>query len=149
MKLRQGFVSNSSSTSFYMIVKGNSIENLFFMLKKYGDYFNLSYEDCNGKLLRCTYTDIISELKTVGIDNFFTLNSLIKDSIHRIKFDEELLIIEKLSGNNKWPLEHYKKSISDQEKKINISLYHLWVSLYNGGNIWSTTLSNLVILSPD
>jgi len=41
MKIRGGFVSNSSSTSFTFVFKEDNIEDCFNILKKYKDYFNL------------------------------------------------------------------------------------------------------------
>ena len=43
MKIRNGFVSNSSSTSFTFIFKGSKLDDLYAMISKYGDHFKLSH----------------------------------------------------------------------------------------------------------
>ncbi len=41
MKVRKGFVSNSSSTSFAFITKGNTLEDVYEAMRNYREYFHL------------------------------------------------------------------------------------------------------------
>jgi len=71
MKLRHGFVSNSSSTSFTFIFKGKSVEDLCAILPNYESHFRLRYEMWSfldndvREVHRCDVNDIIDSLKSV------------------------------------------------------------------------------------
>ena len=62
MKVRKGFVSNSSSTAFVFLFKGESI---FKMLEKYKTYFELYYDCYGGDKYTCTAEDVSDSIKKV------------------------------------------------------------------------------------
>jgi hypothetical protein len=45
VKIRNGFVSNSSSTSFVFVFKGKEFDDFAQLMSKYRKYFNISYSD--------------------------------------------------------------------------------------------------------
>jgi len=63
MKIRSGFVSNSSSSSFAFVFKGKTVDELCEILPKYKDTFNLSFEDYEDNMHYCNVDDIINALK--------------------------------------------------------------------------------------
>jgi len=63
MKLRNGFVSNSSSTSFTFIFKGSTIEDLFKTMQKYSSYFELYYTGYPGGPIACTVQEVIEAIR--------------------------------------------------------------------------------------
>jgi hypothetical protein len=65
MKTRQGFVSNSSSTSFFFIIKEPTEKCLYDMIRKYKDRFNLSTKWDNTENTSCNHIDVIDELEKV------------------------------------------------------------------------------------
>lgn len=69
MKMRHGFVSNSSSTSFTFIFNGSTTEDLCKVLKEYAGHFKLRFEMFEGDVYRCTVDDVIEALKNTVIDN--------------------------------------------------------------------------------
>jgi len=74
MKIRHGFISNSSSTSFTFIFKGNGVEDLCAILPSYASNFRLRYEmwsmmdNDEKEIYRCDVNDIINSLKSVVKD---------------------------------------------------------------------------------
>ena len=65
MKIRTGFVSNSSSTSFTFIFKGSKIKELFYLITKYDQYFDLYFTPYEEKKLHCTAEDVVKSMKRV------------------------------------------------------------------------------------
>jgi len=68
MKVRQGFVSNSSSTSFVFIFKGESPENLYDSIRNHYDYFDISFYDYENNCHKCNAEDVINSIKSVLVD---------------------------------------------------------------------------------
>jgi hypothetical protein len=72
VKIRNGFVSNSSSTSFTFIFKGSSADDLYAMINKYNQYFDLYYDisnvDGTSIPVHCTAEDVINALKTLKLN---------------------------------------------------------------------------------
>lgn len=72
MKIREGFVSNSSSTSFWFVYKGNKgdVTNLCdLIVTKYREFFNLTfnpYEDTAPQ--HCNYADVAEAIRDVAKD---------------------------------------------------------------------------------
>ena len=70
MKIREGFVSNSSSTSFTFCFKGGTLDRLFELMRKYKSHFNLSYH-CygNDEGYNIHVEDVISSIEQLGVTN--------------------------------------------------------------------------------
>lgn len=90
MKIRSGFVSNSSSTSFTFIFKGNSVEDLCAILPKYASYFDLRHDDFDDEIHRCNVQDIINALRSV-----------VKDPSQKKEDDWELVFPISIDEKNK------------------------------------------------
>lgn len=104
MKTRNGFVSNSSSTSFTFIFKGDNFNDFARLMKKYKKHFKLSYPDAwwSGEENTSTeydYQDIINAIRCV-IDRekipeyedkvaILPVETLIKEYQEQIKLYEE------------------------------------------------------------
>lgn len=69
MKIRAGFVSNSSSSSFTFCFNSNDINTLYAMILKYREYFDLSYSNYENEIHSCTAKDIIEAIKLVMKNN--------------------------------------------------------------------------------
>jgi hypothetical protein len=70
MKIRTGFVSNSSSTSFFFYTKTNNPQELFDLITKYHQYFDLQYNENYGDkddkpIQTITYKDVINSIKSI------------------------------------------------------------------------------------
>ena len=65
MKIRNGFVSNSSSTSFTFIFKGSTVDDLCDVLLKYSTHFDLVFENYDDVEHVCNVNDVITALKSV------------------------------------------------------------------------------------
>lgn len=119
MKIRQGFVSNSSSTSFYFITKNNKKESVIQAIKKYGEYFRLIYDGYSGPY-SCTENDVIKAIEDLVPDKYddsgkmFPLTKLVEDIQKDIDLEEQ------------WSKEHPNKIHSDEywmsclDKKQNV-----------------------------
>jgi hypothetical protein len=57
MKIRQGFVSNSSSTSFTFIHKGDDLTELYKQIKQWDQYFQLRFDAYGEKETWCINED--------------------------------------------------------------------------------------------
>ena len=107
MKIRTGFVSNSSSTSFTFIFKGNDFEDLYTMMRKYDQYFDLYNADLFGEPLHCNVEDIIKAIKEkakIGSE-YESNNPMI------------ITPISKLISTSKETIEQNKKQIEQLEKR--------------------------------
>ena len=93
MKIRGGFVSNSSSTSFTFIFKGDKIEDLFNLIKKYNQYFDLYFTDSGEKELHCTAEDVIKSMEEIKpnlkIENINSLRLYIKTRMRDLEITSE------------------------------------------------------------
>ena len=66
MKIRNGFVSNSSSTSFTFCLKEASFDALYDKIRKHGDSFKLSYDRSRGRdpdWAICNADSVIKEIQ--------------------------------------------------------------------------------------
>ena len=77
MKCRQGFVSNSSSTSFYFVFKEDNFDNCLKVLEKYGDTFNLS-PDSLLDIPKVNSQEIFDTIKN-EISGVYSIDFLISD----------------------------------------------------------------------
>ena len=109
MKTRNGFVSNSSSTSFTFIFKGKSIKDLGKTIFKYKDYFKLSYDfgwDDNCDVRHCNAQDVVEA---------------IEGAVERYKDDKwdrpEVLSIDKHIENLVEIIKSNDKEIEDKKKE--------------------------------
>jgi hypothetical protein len=80
MKIRWGFVSNSSSTSFTFIYKGNFVD----VLRKYNQYFDLYYEN-----MHINVEDVIHSIMSVFPKVNTSIKCLLEDIDHRIGLYKE------------------------------------------------------------
>ena len=62
MKVKHGFVSNSSSTSFFFIFKGEGKDDFRSTLEKNKDRFDLIYFDYTGKCLHVRHKEIFDAI---------------------------------------------------------------------------------------
>lgn len=64
MKMRMGFVSNSSSTSFYFFTKGAGTTEIAKLLKRdHSEKFNLEFRSYGGRVAKCTVDDVCREIR--------------------------------------------------------------------------------------
>lgn len=75
MKIRQGFISNSSSTSFTFIVKGNTAKDVYKAMKDYGEYFHLWGAWRSEENEECFVSEVIDSL--IEIENGAKLESIV------------------------------------------------------------------------
>jgi hypothetical protein len=87
MKVRLGFVSNSSSTSFYFILNGGK-EELIEKILKYHKHFDLSFDSYLDGEQRCNAVDITEELKSLGVDSQ-PIEEIIREEEQDLIFWEE------------------------------------------------------------
>lgn len=62
MKIRIGFVTNSSSTSYIFYFKGETRKDLQELIKKYKELFNFSYDFYDGEVVKVDYADLVNSL---------------------------------------------------------------------------------------
>jgi len=125
MKLRHGFVSNSSSTSFTFIFKGKSVEDLCAILPNYESHFRLRYEMWSfldndvREVHRCDVNDIIESLKSVvkerpDKDDYYTvyarhINEVIRDLEEEVENARERLSEQYAKEDRgKYIIDHYR-----------------------------------------
>lgn len=65
MKIRHGFISNSSSTSFTFCIKDKSFNTLYSLIKKYKDKFDLDVDYGDDCKYSCNADMVIKEIKKV------------------------------------------------------------------------------------
>lgn len=81
MKIRNGFVSNSSSSSFTFIHKGENLEELYNQINKWNQYFDLRYTNYNDETATINANDVINEIKKLGEDPATPITWKIEDYI--------------------------------------------------------------------
>ena len=60
MKIRNGFITNSSSTNFIFIFEGSKKENLFNLIRKHNKKFNINWNEYKDGSYKCNAEDIIN-----------------------------------------------------------------------------------------
>ena len=121
MKTRNGFVSNSSSTSFTMCFKGEDISGLYKMIEKYSNYFDLFNAWIrDDEMLRCSAQDVIDAIKSVKVIHMHDNNEDTWDTCQLYTIDEYLSALneslERMQGRkckensfSSWIMEHIFK----------------------------------------
>ena len=91
MKRRNGFVSNSSSTSFFFVFGSKDINHIKNVLNKYKDRFNLSYHMVDEEI-SCTGDEVIYEIlrninniNNIGNFNIDVIIENINKDLERLK----------------------------------------------------------------
>ena len=99
MKARWGFVSNSSSTSFTFLFKGDSFEDLYAMIRKYSCHFE-RHEEWGGDISwHANAESVIQSIK----------DEIIKQPKKKYHFDDiELMKTENVLKEAKDELEQYQ-----------------------------------------
>lgn len=124
MKIRNGFVSNSSSTSFTFVIKGEYIEDLFFMLDKYGEYFNL-YGNWGAEkeddIQNCNVYTVMERICKIKDKRIIPIDTAISDVEEKIKHIAATYASSK-GEHNAWLLENsfkyvYEKADLEKLKK--------------------------------
>ena len=114
MKIRNGFISNSSSTSFTMCFDGDE-NNLYEMLKKYGVYFelifpynDLKYSSGHNQNWGVDVEDVIKSIKSV-------LEKGEVDYKDDVVFQERVIIldIEDMIKAQKYSIEEIGKQLDE------------------------------------
>lgn len=83
MKIRNGFVSNSSSTSFVFVFKDGELPDA---MKKHESYFNLSHEGYNDEMYFCNHEEVLKCLEEIpAVDAGEYCNKLIEEIEERKK----------------------------------------------------------------
>ncbi len=89
MKIKTDFVTNSSSTNYMFIFKGNTKEELYTILKKYSDSFNLEHEDYDKTKSNITVKDIIDSIEEC-------IDQILPDYVVSVKIKPIDILIEKI-----------------------------------------------------
>lgn len=125
MKIRNGFVSNSSSTSFTFIFNGDKVEDLISVIRDFAGHFNLRFESYGGEIYRCNVDDIIESLRKVVIDNPSEEEKQDWFSVFPITVDEAIQALVNESDDFQESInELYRKEEEEgQDKKWLIDIY--------------------------
>jgi hypothetical protein len=118
MKIRTGFISNSSSTSFTFCIKGNTIKDLFTLFRKYHKKFDLQYDD-----YKINAETIIGSIKALepttntrrrwGGYRLVPMAEVLDDSIKRMESIMGYIQDEKIGM-----MDYYKEELEDSKEKI-------------------------------
>ena len=93
MKKRNGFVSNSSSTSFTFIFKGDTVQDLSKTIQKYGKCFDLEYMYWDDNCYSCNAQDVSEAIEAYIDDPKNMLNR--HDKVSVILIDDYIEVIIK------------------------------------------------------
>ena len=135
MKIREGFVSNSSSTSFTFCFKGDKLQTLYEMIVKYSKYFELSmdepyYFDKSKDTISCDAADVVKSIKAVVKANrkskwykieVISLDDLIRKYQEILDSDTREFEREKKdpkNTNDEWSSIFYTQDIAHNKKLI-------------------------------
>lgn len=92
MKIRSGFVSNSSSTSFLMMFNSKGLEDVkegfLKLLEKYKHYFDLFYIDCSGASRQTSGDEVFAEI-AIYVRKMSTTVFKIDELIERLESEIE------------------------------------------------------------
>jgi hypothetical protein len=121
MKIRQGFVSNSSSTSFYFITKKGSKEELFKMMRKYSKCFDGMTSEYFEEYQPLTTEIIISAIDGLTKITQYSVLELVSHFEEQLESDRE--------WSKKYPNDNYSRE--DTYRKSNRILF--LISLHEKG----------------
>ena len=62
MKIRNGFVSNSSSTAFTFVFKKDTVEDVANLVRKYNQFFELHWDEHS-----CTAEEVATAIEQAGV----------------------------------------------------------------------------------
>jgi len=125
MKIKQDFVTNSSSTSFTFVFKGTTRNDLFEQLYKNKEEFNLEYDTWDDRLFKMEVWDIISTIlgfiKKDKYDRYYkpdiypvaSLVEYIEKEIQDMK-----KYIQDTDDGNKSMISYYDSDINKREKDL-------------------------------
>lgn len=122
MKIKSDFVTNSSSSSFIFVFRGVNQNDLFQLIKKYQEIFNLtedwSYGDVSD-IRSVDYMFVIHCLKKYleGDGKIKTIDILLKDLEDNVKYWEKDLRKEKLKQKKSKDYDNYRLTSSKQYLK--------------------------------
>ena len=105
MKVRTGFVSNSSSTAFMFVYKNESIEELCQLIEKYDQYFNLYSELEENESYKCTARQVASAIEEELSDN----NEDIFCKTKKMSLDKYIKDIQDMLDKNVEQIKEYQK----------------------------------------
>lgn len=112
MKIRTGFVSNSSSTSFTFFTKKPGLKYLLLQIQKHKDKFDLASEDV-GRITASDVCEALAELKKQPK----IIGKLIKNIEASIQYDQRWL--ERAKANPaEFVISHIADSISETKKEL-------------------------------
>jgi hypothetical protein len=116
MKIRNGFVSNSSSTSFTFVFKGDNVKDLSEKILKYKSHFNLSFDTSwpgyDGTQYYCNALDVVE-----AIENCVVTPKYEDDKVSVCDIDEYIGSLVELIKENDREIEKEKK---EENKRYNL-----------------------------